>query len=308
MRAEEGKDDDEPSALPSDCFEKAFELETKSNPEAILFVRADAEPSSDDIVEDVAPIGDEIVVKEARHKRTWLAFTVRNDCFLHYVALPRAADQGAEEEEGMQKLSQGLHGIELDANGTKQNEAEDENKTADWSLKSFNTNANAADLHVSYSLLSLSLHPSGLFVCAQTGDHTLPNMSSSSGSNTAALSRLLLLPMLSSRRASTIWTGVPTSSYATPRHSWLPSGRGCWLNAEDGVLRLVDLKGKTRAQVLTHGLSEVGEGASEAQRAAGWSRGGNTIVKDVVALSENKVASCGFDRTVRVLTLEDGIL
>lgn len=131
----------------------------------------------------------------------------------------------------------------------------------------------------------------------------MPNMASSNSSSSytssASLSRLLLLPLLSSRRAATVWTGVATSSYAVPRHAWLPSGKACWLTAEDGVLRLVDLKGKTRAQIPCHGLVEE-EG--QLQQSMGWSRGGNTIIKDVVAIDEHTVASCGFDRTVRILT------
>ena len=77
------------------------------------------------------------------------------------------------------------------------------------------------------------------------------------------------------------------------------------MNAEDGVLRLVDLKGRTRASVLAHGVA-----AEERDAAASWSRGGggNTIIKDVIALGEGEVASCGFDRTVRITSISPSIL
>lgn len=278
-------------------YEKAFEMETQTNPEAILFIRAGMAPPEDSAssgMEEVAGQG-EVVVHEAKEQRTWLCFTVRNDCFIHYIALPPSADAS---------LSSQLSNVSISSKAQTR-------AVADWSHHSFNTNPNPHDLHVSYSLLSLSLHPSGLYICVQTGDHSSSSLSNSSSSATApgSLSRLLLLPPLSSTRAATIWTGVPTSSYAVPRHSWLPSGRACWLNAEDGVLRLVDLKGKTRATVLAHGIP-AGEGEeNERERVASWSRGGgNTIVKDVVAISETEVASCGFDRTVRILSLDPSVI
>ncbi|SPO30260.1 uncharacterized protein UTRI_05724 [Ustilago trichophora] len=306
---EEEEEEEEVEELKGPRYEKAFEMETQTNPEAILFVRAGLSPEAPAEASDVGSsnIGvgagaGEVMIHEAREKRTWLCFTVRNDCFIHYIALPTSADSSVEN-------------ITADLSSTSLNSTRKPFPTTnsaavpDWSLHSFNTNPNPLDLHVSYSLLSLSLHPSSLYICVQTGDHTSPALASTSSSTApGSLSRLLLLPPLSSTRAATIWTGVPTSSYAVPRHAWLPCGRGCWLNAEDGVLRLVDLKGRTRAQVLAHGVSGDGDEAQAQAAAASWSRGGNTIVKDVVVLGENKVASCGFDRTVRIVAVEAGIL
>lgn len=83
-----------------------------------------------------------------------------------------------------------------------------------------------------------------------------------------------------------------------------------WVNGEDGSVRLVDLKGKVRACVYAHGQSEqqqnaAGSVSGEMSSSVGWGRGGggNTIVKDVATLDEVTVASCGFDRTVRICTL-----
>ncbi|SPO32771.1 uncharacterized protein UTRI_05724_B [Ustilago trichophora] len=306
---EEEEEVEEVEELKGPRYEKAFEMETQTNPEAILFVRAALSPEAPAEASDVgnsstgvgAGAG-EVVIHEAREKRTWLCFTVRNDCFIHYIALPTSADASIDD------LTADLFSTSLNST-PKPPPTINSAAVPDWSLHSFNTNPNPLDLHVSYSLLSLSLHPSSLYICVQTGDHTSSALTSTSSSTApGSLSRLLLLPPLSSSRAATIWTGVPTSSYAVPRHAWLPSGRGCWLNAEDGVLRLVDLKGRTRAQVLAHGVSADGDEAQAQAAAASWSRGGNTIVKDVVVLGEDKVASCGFDRTVRIVAVEPGIL
>ncbi|EST08615.1 WD40 repeat [Kalmanozyma brasiliensis GHG001] len=301
--AEEEEDDeeDEVKDLKGPRYEKVFEMETQTNPEAILFVRAAVSPNAAEVASELASGTEttagagELVIHEAREQRTWLCFTVRNDCFIHYIALPLSADASVSSITDSLSANS-LHDSAKPPSATS--------PVADWSLHSFNTNPNPSDLHVSYSLLSLSLHPSSLYICVQTGDHTSPALASTSNATApGSLSRLLLLAPLSAHRAATIWTGVPTSSYAVPRHSWLPSGRACWLNAEDGVLRLVDLKGRTRATVLAHGVAQDGEDG-ERTAAASWSRGGNTIVKDVVVLDEGSVASCGFDRTVRIVTLE----
>ncbi|SJX65349.1 uncharacterized protein SRS1_15620 [Sporisorium reilianum f. sp. reilianum] len=287
---EEEEEEEEVEDLQGPRYEKAFEMETQTNPEAILFVRAGLAPDADEQVTESSSGTGELVIHEAKQKRTWLCFTVRNDSFIHYLALPTSADTPPALDALTADLSRASLDAKLHADAAR-----------DWSVHSFNTNPNPHDVHVSYSLLSLSLHPSSLYICVQTGDHTSPAFASSAAT-AGSLSRLLLLAPLSSRRAATVWTGVATSSYAVPRHSWLPSGSACWLNAEDGVLRLVDLRGRTRASVLAHGGV-----ASEAGAATSWNRGGNTIVKDVVVLDDGRVASCGFDRTVRVVALDEGV-
>lgn len=304
---DEEEEEEEVEDLQGPRYEKVFEMETQANAEAILFIRAAVSPTAAEEAAELAGAGGaasvgsgELLIHEAREQRTWLCFTVRNDCFIHYVALPLSADTSS-----LDSITDDLSSASL--NGTSAKPGPAIEPAANWTLHSFNTNPNPADLHVSYSLLSLTLHPSSLYICVQTGDHTSPALASTSNSTApGSLSRLLLLSPLSSHRAATIWTGVPTSSYAVPRHAWLPSGRACWLNAEDGVVRLVDLRGRTRASVLAHGVAAEGE-EGERRAAASWSRGGNTIVKDVVVLGEGRVASCGFDRTVRVVSLDEGV-
>ena len=215
------EEEEEDEELKGPRYEKVFEMETQTNPEAILFIRAGLSPEVPEeaaLVEVNTAVGaGEVVIHEAKEKRTWLCFTVRNDCFIHYIALPTSADSSP-----ISSLTSSLTNTSITDSKSPPTPA-----VPDWSHHSFNTNPNPHDLHVSYSLLSLSLHPSSLYICVQTGDHTSPALSSSSTAP-GSLSRLLLLHPLSSNRAATIWTGVPTSSYAVPRHSWLPSGRGVW--------------------------------------------------------------------------------
>ncbi|PWN52719.1 WD40 repeat-like protein [Violaceomyces palustris] len=306
----EEEDEDEDIEEPEDIspeFELVHEINTAANPEAIIFVRAPCSPPEREVASleagrNVTEDG-KVLLQPPKEDRTWLVYTIRNDCFLHYVALPLDADRvtssGSVEETSEMMASTSLSKV----------------STKDWASLKFNTNPDPEDVHVSYSLLALSLHPSKLYLSAQTGEHETVSSTSTSGSSSSGVaSRILLMPLLSDVRAKTLWTGSSTSSYSTPRHSWLPSGKAVWVNSEDGFLRLVDVEGKQRSCVLTHGLARDSEtdpqsrGGQEALNAAAtWSRGGNTIVKDLVAFEEGKVASCGFDRTVRILTLDPGV-
>ncbi|WFD26477.1 hypothetical protein MNAN1_001460 [Malassezia nana] len=200
-------------------------------------------------------------------ERLWLVYTARDRVVLHYVALP----------------------IGREAPGTP-----------DWSVLAYNTNADPDDEHVSYSLLHLSVHPSGRYIAAQTGDHNVP---SGSDSDSPSLSRILLMPLFSAHRHATLWTSAPTSAYASPRHAWMPHGQGVWVTGDDGVLRLVSLDGTLRAIVRCHGAApDAAPGrVGEALAAAAWRSGGNTLVKGVTVLPDGRIASCGFDRTVRIL-------
>ncbi|SPC66336.1 uncharacterized protein UHOD_20024 [Ustilago sp. UG-2017b] len=288
----EEQEEQEQEELQGERYVKVWEKETQTNPESILFIRASPSPPTDEDEQGIVQRGGaekgEVVVREAKQKRTWLCYTVRNDSFIHYLSLPLSAD--CDTAPDLYTTATAI------------------TPTPDWTVVSLNTNPNALDLHVSYSLLSLSLHPSGLYICIQTGDQTGPTWRASTSSNTAgSLSRLLLLPLLSGKRAATVWTGVATSSYAVPRHSWLPSGRAVWLNGEDGIVSLVDVKGRIRARVAAHGIASSPD-RGERQAATSWTRGGNTIVKDLVVLGEGEVASCGFDRTVRVIAIDSGVL
>ncbi|KDN40617.1 hypothetical protein K437DRAFT_238797 [Tilletiaria anomala UBC 951] len=251
-------------------YELVHTIETASNPEAILFVQSGEVTDSQNNAVQL-------------DLRDWLVYTIRGDCFLHYVALPTHRQVESSNEERV---------------------------IADWEELRYNTNPSRDDYHVSYSLLDLALHPSGMYLSAQTGDHAFSSSLSQSGitssfaASPTSLSRLLLMPVHSDVRAATLWTAAPYSPYVSPRHAWMPSGRGACVNGEDGSVRLVDLQGKVRAVIYAHGqpASSAGDGLRSSVE---WSRGGrgNTIVKDVVALDECTIASCGFDRTVRVCTL-----
>lgn len=203
--------------------------------------------------------------------RPWLVYTVRDRVELHYVALPHEGAEGSETEAA----------------------------TPNWSILTFNTNPDPADHHASYSLLDLALHPSGRYISAQTGDHGAAHTLSPCYDH--SLSRILLLPLFSEHRRMTLWTGAPSSAFTSPRHAWRSSGDGVWVTGDDGVLRLIGLDGHVNAHVRSHGVAA--EATSNATMAAAeWRYGGNTIVKDVAVLPDDRVVSCGFDRTVRILS------
>ncbi|WFD22133.1 hypothetical protein MEQU1_000795 [Malassezia equina] len=199
-------------------------------------------------------------------ERTWLVYTARDRATLHYVALPTSCIGG----------------------------------TPDWTVLEYGTNADPNDPHTSYSLLHLTLHPSGRYVAAQTGEL---GTSDRLDGPSPTLPRILLMPLFSARRHATLWTSAPVSAFASPRHAWMPRGDAVWVTGEDGVLRLVALDGTERASVRCHGgMAEPASGrAGAALAAAAWRSGGNTVIKGVAVLADHRVASCGFDRTVRIL-------
>ena len=83
----------------------------------------------------------------------------------------------------------------------------------------------------------------------------------------------------------------------------MPRGEAVWVTGEDGVLRLVALDGTERASVRCHGGAPEAAGgrAGAALAAAAWRSGGNTVIRGVTVLADGRVASCGYDRTVRIL-------
>ncbi|PWN35480.1 WD40 repeat-like protein [Meira miltonrushii] len=294
-------------------------VKTRNNPESIVFVRSALSPDQSDpgteetqtaLVSQtgVPAVSDSPSILSK--KRTWLAYTMRSDCFVHYLALPLDADEerapGEEASgEGIEAVSSKLGELNVTEQDTQNTKA-----TPEWTELAFNTNASRSDYHVSYSLLHLTLHPLGNHLAIQTGDHSIPSTGYAPASS--SLSRIIIMPLLSSERTTTIWTGVASSGFAANRHVWLKDGSAVWLTSEDGILRLVDTHGKTRATVYAHGIAaSAGESNgsanldTEMRSASSWSRGGNTIIKDVVVLDdEGSVASCGFDHTVRVTSLE----
>lgn len=349
--AEEDQDEIEVPLL-EPRYELVHTIETRNNPEALVFLRAGLAPALDDVGvkgkdrvlgeraeaaamrnEEGANVAtgmpsdgeqQEVAEEEAAPlQRTWLAYTMRSDSFVHYLALPLDADADAQDveqetsdphgEESLTESSKRLARLSVTSPATV---------TPDWEVMSFNTNLTAEDLHVSYSLLFLSLHPLGTHIGIQTGDHSIPTTGYAPASS--SLSRILLLPVLSSKRTTTLWTGVSSSGFATNRHAWLKDGTAAWLTGEDGLLRLVDMMGKIRASVPAHGAAaeayqrafvplpssssnvnggDHGSNDEELRRTTSWSRGGNTIIKDVVVLDDrgDRIASCGFDRCIRIV-------
>lgn len=206
--------------------------------------------------------------------RPWLVYTLRDMVLLHYLPFP-APD------------------LPPDA-------------TDDFAMHEYNTNPDPDDFYAGYSLLAISLHPSGTYICAQTGDHAAARGQTMGGLNDTH-ARLILLPLFSSVRRLTLWTEAPSSTFSHPHHAWQHDGRAAWVTGEDGVLRLIALTGEIEARVLCHGLihdPSLPATAQHALAAAGWTRGGNTVIKDVAVLPDGAVASCGFDRTVRIVAAE----
>lgn len=295
-------------------------VNTRNNPESIVFVRSALSPSPSDpgteegqtsLISQIDASANIDSPRISTQKRTWLAYTMRSDCFVHYLALPLDADEESVPEE--EASGEGIDGMSSKLgvlNVTEQDTSQNTSATPDWTELTFNTNASRSDYHVSYSLLHLTLHPLGNHLAIQTGDHSIPSTGYAPASS--SLSRIIIMPLLSSERTSTIWTGVASSGFAANRHVWLKDGSAVWLTSEDGILRLVDTHGKTRATVYAHGIaaSNGGSGDSadldnEMRSASSWSRGGNTIIKDIVILDdEGSVASCGFDHTVRITSQE----
>ena len=79
---------------------------------------------------------------------TWLMYTVRSSHELFYVRLPHhTGSSGEDKAEAPQPVEK------------------------DWSVKTKSFNPHPMDNHVSFSILNLSLHPSGRVLACQTGDH-----------------------------------------------------------------------------------------------------------------------------------------
>ncbi|WFD44827.1 hypothetical protein MPSI1_003498 [Malassezia psittaci] len=249
-------------------YVKIHEIRLDANPEAILFVPGPMKPPTDGRQAD-------------GNKRTWLVFSERGRVELTYVAMP-CSDM-------------------------------DQEVSPNFTSVQYNTNPDPNDHYAGYSLLDLSLHPSGEYLCAQTGDHAAAQRGSPGdqsvslgGLNTGnSLSRLLIMPLFSSMRRMTLWTEAPSSTFSNPRHAWCENGCQVWVTGEDGILRQISLLGEVSASIPCHGqLPEVhshSKNARDAATAAAWVRGGNTVIKGVAVLPDGRVASCGFDRTVRIV-------
>lgn len=198
----------------------AHTITTRGNPEALAFVAT------------------------SNTGREHLVYSVRDDCFIHYLSVPSSTD--------------GVDSVGI----------------INWEEQSFNTNEHISDTHVSYSILSIVQHPTLPLLSLLTGSHA------SISSN----SFLILLPPLSSTRARVLHTTLPSSTTYSPRQAWRSDGAGVWLSSEEGRLRLVDLDGRERSAIGVHGaLSEMElSGMSVEEKAKRWRMGGaNGCIKDV---------------------------
>ncbi|BGP24940.1 WD40 repeat containing protein [Rhodotorula toruloides] len=173
----------------------------------------------------------------------------------------------------------------------------------EWQTEEVNLNENG-DSFTSFSVLSIGLHP------------TLPLLSLQTSTLSA---RILLYPFHTATRLLTLHTTASQSDYFNPRHAWLPSGAGVVVNSEDGLLRIIDLRGRVRVSQGAHGAAapaddgEEGlteEVRSERARLRREADKGSSVIRDVEVLVNKddkgsvtgwKVVSCGFDKTVKVL-------
>ncbi|GAA5943755.1 hypothetical protein JCM3775_000943 [Rhodotorula graminis] len=207
-----------------------------------------------------------------------LVWSAREDHRLHYLRMTGAAGGSGREGKG-------------DERG--------------WTESYVNLNPNG-DAFVSFSILSITLHP------------TLPLLSLQTSTTSA---RLLLYPFHSSTRLATIHTTAAQSDYFSPRHAWLPDGSAAVVNSEDGVVRVVDVRGNVRVFQGAHGSAaplEGGEGEgegdelrSERARLRREADRGSSVVRDVEVLVDEedsagrptrwRIVSCGFDKTVKVI-------
>ncbi|WFD00768.1 hypothetical protein MYAM1_003520 [Malassezia yamatoensis] len=249
-------------------YAKIHEICLDANPEAILFVPGPLKPPIEGRQVD-------------GNKRTWLVFSQRGQVELTYAAMP-CSDM-------------------------------DQENSLNFTLLRYNTNPDPDDHYAGYSLLDLSLHPSGQYLCAQTGDHVAAQRGSPGDQSVSlgslnsgdSLSRLLILPLFSQMRRTTLWTEAPSSTFSNPRHAWCENGCQVWVTGEDGLLRQISIQGKVTASIPCHGqlpaVDSHSKNARHAATAAAWMRGGNTVIKGVIVLPDGRVASCGFDRTVKIV-------
>lgn len=206
-------------------------INTKGNPEAIVFLPKGAQPPGD---------------KEASaspQQLPWLVWTQRDDCHINYDRVAAL-------------------------------------NTPTRSLR-YNINPTPLDTHISYSLLSLSIHPTLPLLCLITGSHATEG----------APTQILLLPFFAggsdNERVTTIHTTIPSSASYVPRQAWFSrAGEGVWLASEHGRLKLYDLaSGEEKVDVGVHGAASEdaeGQGMGAEEKARRWRLGTmNGVIKDV---------------------------
>ncbi|KAL7413766.1 WD40-repeat-containing domain protein [Mrakia frigida] len=186
----------------------------------------------------------------------WLAFTTREDNYIKYLMLPSTPKPLGEGDDATEEP---------------------------FEIKRFNLNPNGDD-HLSFSVLSLALHPGGKHIALLTGNHASGN-----------LSRIFLYPFLDGERKLTLWTGASCDEFSSPRMAWFPDGSAVAVTSDDGAVRVVDLQGRVRSTIAAHGVHPL-TGVR------------NEMIRDVCVVvpkedegGKIQVVSCGFDQTVRVM-------
>jgi hypothetical protein len=66
----------------------------------------------------------------------------------------------------------------------------------------------------------------------------------------------MILPFHSTKRLrETLYTNAEQSIFSNPRHAWLADGSGVAVSSDDGILRIVDLDGRTKCSIPSHGVA-----------------------------------------------------
>ncbi|GAA96991.1 uncharacterized protein L969DRAFT_235362 [Mixia osmundae IAM 14324] len=165
-----------------------------------------------------------------------------------------------------------------------------------FAIKLYNLNE-LQDSHISFSILAMTWHPSKQYISLQTDTR---------------ISRIILVPPHSSERVRTIYTSAEQSEWSVPRHHWLSRGTLVALTSDDGIVRLVDMKGRVISSYNAHGPlapvpvddsreeAPVYSSTSEVVRARQEAERGSSIVRDITVLADGTIISVGFDKTVRI--------
>ncbi|KAA8910085.1 WD40-repeat-containing domain protein [Sphaerosporella brunnea] len=97
---------------------------------------------------------------------------------------------------------------------------------------------------VSYHPMSVAVHPSNPSLLA-VATSSVPHM------------KLILVRVDSEEVTKELFTGAPQSAYSTAVLAWRPDGSGVWLNADEGIVRGLEVKtGKVKAKLVVSGNGE----------------------------------------------------
>lgn len=177
---------------------------------------------------------------------TWLMYTQRGSHQLHYLGLPSGSSASWE-----------------------------------WPTREKSFNPHPLDTHVSFAVLDLALHPSGLVFAAITGDHAGPGAE-----------RVLLYGVEpeDTERLGCLWTGSEPDAFVLPRVAFLPSGLGVVTSNARGEITLLSLQGEVRSKLKVHAARAGVVGTSD-------------VVRDIAVVELEggwEVVSVGYDRTVKM--------